>query len=95
MKVEAVACDASGCDHIAVPEEGADLPYDWLTLVVYQEGNGTIEEKTLCSWECLHRLIKYHERSTVPVRKRRAVSGSNGPVPEPSSDSSEPALAPT
>lgn len=91
MKVEAVACDASGCESISVASEGVDMPYDWYALEVYQEGNGVIEAKTLCSWECLHRFVKYHERSTVPVRKRRV---SQAP-PEQSSDSEEPLPVPT
>jgi hypothetical protein len=72
MKVAAVQCDARGCPHIEVPTDGADLPYNWLLVDIYQEGDGNVVSGAVyCSWACLNARTSYALTPDAPVRRKR------------------------
>ena len=73
MKVEAVQCDARGCPSIEVPTDGASIPYDWLLVEIYQEGEGNLlgDGKVYCSWACVSDLAQGRSAPTKAKRKRR------------------------
>jgi hypothetical protein len=51
--IQAVRCDNKGCPHIQEPADGAAIPESWLSLDVYQEGQGQLEMRVFCSWACV------------------------------------------
>jgi hypothetical protein len=90
VKVEAVQCDAKGCPNIEVPE-GADLPYGWLLVDIYQEGDGNVVNGAVfCSWVCLSANSQARTPAAPLKRKRRtraqieadALAATHGSVPD-------------
>ena len=68
-KITAVRCDAKGCTNIDEPSEGAELPYGWLLVDFYQEGEGNLGEgKVFCSWAC---TSAFTQREATPAKRKR------------------------
>jgi hypothetical protein len=68
-EVRAVQCDA--CDHIEVPKDGAGIPYGWLSVEIYREGNGNMEPRVYCSYACLADVAQHRATPPTATKKRK------------------------
>jgi hypothetical protein len=68
-KIEAVQCDLKSCGNMAVPDDGAEIPYGWLSADYYQEGEGNMEIRVFCSWGCVSRWA--NDRIVAPPKRKR------------------------
>jgi hypothetical protein len=68
-RIEAVECDLKSCSRLAAPAEGAEIPFGWLMAEYYQEGEGSMNPRTFCSWDCASQWAA--GRVVNPVRRKR------------------------
>jgi hypothetical protein len=69
-KISAVQCDLKSCGKLDSPTDGAEIPYGWLLVDYYQEGEGSLEGRVFCSWKCASGWAGELVAGT-PRRKRR------------------------
>lgn len=68
-KINAIECDLKTCGKIGVPAEGAEIPEGWFLMDLYEEGHGSIEARTLCSWACISNYA--NNRIQTPQKRKR------------------------
>jgi hypothetical protein len=69
-KIEAVQCDLKSCGKLDSPAEDAEIPVGWVLADYYQEGEGNLEARVFCSWDCVSQWANGRIVSP-PKRKRR------------------------
>jgi hypothetical protein len=68
-KISAIECDLKTCGKLGVPDEGAEIPVGWFLVDIYEQGEGNLEARTLCSWACIANFA--NNRIQAPQRRKR------------------------